>query len=83
MTVSTDAQEADGGPTKGSYIMDTRRGEVGEVMWCGSGNLWLRAPAGGREWSCPRAAARTVTAREQLAARTALANARSRGDVCR
>lgn len=83
MTVSTDAQDADGGTMKGSYVMDTRRGEVGEVVWCGGGNLRLRAPSGGREWSCPTPAARTVTAREQLAARTALANARSRGDVCR
>ncbi|WP_328538127.1 hypothetical protein [Streptomyces sp. NBC_00344] len=83
MTVSTDAQEADGGPMKGAYVMDTLRGEVGEVVGQSGHDLRLRLPAGGREWDCPADAVRKVTAREHLAARTALANARSRGDVCR
>lgn len=83
MTVSTDAQEAGGGPRKGAYVMDTRREEVGEVVRRSGGKLRLRLPAGGREWDCPADAVRTATAREQLVARTALANARSRGDVCR
>ncbi|MEV6795404.1 hypothetical protein AB0M87_26205 [Streptomyces sp. NPDC051320] len=83
MTVSTDAQEADGGPTKGAYVIDTRCGEIGEVVRRSDATLRLRPPAGGRGWDCPADAVRTATAREQLDARTALANARSRGDVCR
>ncbi|MET9530991.1 MULTISPECIES: hypothetical protein [unclassified Streptomyces] len=83
MTVSTDAQEADGGPVNGAYVMDTRRGQVGEVIGHDAGFVRLRPPAGGAEWECPDDALRAVTAREQLIARNALANARSRGDICR
>ncbi|WP_328328150.1 MULTISPECIES: hypothetical protein [unclassified Streptomyces] len=83
MTVSTEAQEADDGPVNGAYVMDTRHGQVGEVIGHGAGFVRLRPPAGGAEWECPEDALRAVTAREQLIARTALANARSRGDVCR
>ncbi|WP_169746126.1 hypothetical protein [Streptomyces violens] len=40
----------------------------------------LRPPGGGREWDCLPADTRAATPRERLAARTALANARSRGE---
>ncbi|WP_405779524.1 hypothetical protein [Streptomyces sp. NBC_00859] len=83
MTVSTDAQEADGGPANGSYVMDTRCGQVGEVIGHDGVFVRLRPPAGGPEWDSPVGVLRSVTAREQLVARNALANARSRGDVCR
>ncbi|MCX4550096.1 hypothetical protein OG204_16150 [Streptomyces sp. NBC_01387] len=83
MTVSTDAQEADGGPVHGSYVMDTRREKVGEVIGRDGAFVRLRPPAGGPEWICPAAFLRVTTAREQLVARNALANARSRGEVCR
>lgn len=54
MTVSTDAQEADGGPVNGAYVMDTRRGQVGEVIGHDAGFVRLRPPHGRRRVGVPR-----------------------------
>ncbi|WP_030610045.1 hypothetical protein [Streptomyces sclerotialus] len=67
-------------PAKGSYVVDTRFGRIGEVMGHEGPYVQLRPPGGGREWDCPPGDAREATPRERLAARTALANARSRGE---
>lgn len=54
MTVSTDAQEADDGPVNGAYVMDTRLGQVGEVIGYDAGFVRLRPPHGRRRMEVPR-----------------------------
>ncbi|TXS29645.1 hypothetical protein EAO71_13455 [Streptomyces sp. ms191] len=65
----------------GSYVVDIRTGKVGTVMGHEGPYLQLRPLGGGREWDCDPEGVRVATAAERLSAATALANARSRGEV--
>ncbi|WP_128380149.1 hypothetical protein [Streptomyces cavernae] len=68
-------------PAVGTYVVDTRNGEVGEVMGHEGPYVQLRPLGGGREWDCAPEAVRVATTIERLSAATAYANARSRGEV--
>ncbi|GAA0444760.1 hypothetical protein [Streptomyces olivaceiscleroticus] len=73
-------EEKGAAPPKGSFAVDTRTAEVGEVMDVIEGTVWLRPPRGGREWEVPCGAARPATAAEVLSAKVAQANSgRRRG----
>lgn len=65
-------------PSRGSFAVDTRTGEVGEVMDTIDGTVWLRPPRGGCEWEVPYASARPASAGEVLSAKVARANAARR-----
>jgi hypothetical protein len=76
--VSTGRREGLPSITVGSVARDLRDGRVGDVMDVHPGRIWLRPLGGGREWDARPDDVRPLTAREQLSARLAAANARSR-----
>lgn len=65
----------------GSMARDVRDGRVGDVMDVHPGRVWLRPLGGGREWDARPEEVQPLTPREQLSARLAAANARSRRDL--
>ncbi|MFJ9888100.1 hypothetical protein ACIQRW_19850 [Streptomyces sp. NPDC091287] len=69
-------------PAPGTLLADTSRGDrVGEFRGV-AGPYWaLRPVAGGREWEVEPRYVRPALLMEQLRARTARLNARSRGEV--
>ncbi|MFJ9622105.1 hypothetical protein [Streptomyces sp. NPDC101181] len=69
-------------PTPGTLLADTSRGDrVGEFRGV-AGPYWaLRPVGGGREWEVEPRYVRPALLLEQLRARTARLNARSRGEV--
>ncbi|GFN07021.1 hypothetical protein GCM10010298_25420 [Streptomyces microflavus] len=69
-------------PTVGALLVDTsRNNRVGEFRGV-AGLYWsLRAVGGGRKWEVEPRHVRPALPIEQLRARTARANARSRGEV--
>ncbi|MEU3205529.1 hypothetical protein ABZ702_16925 [Streptomyces cyaneofuscatus] len=69
-------------PTVGALLVDTSRSNrVGEFRGV-AGLYWsLRPIGGGREWEVDPRHVRPALPIEQLRARTARANARSRGEV--
>ncbi|MFI1932743.1 hypothetical protein [Streptomyces sp. NPDC020330] len=69
-------------PAPGTLLVDTSRGDrVGEFQSV-AGSYWsLRPVGGGREWEVEPCYVRTPALMEQLRARTARLNARSRGEV--
>ncbi|HEX5565622.1 MAG TPA: hypothetical protein VFY14_01550 [Streptomyces sp.] len=64
--------------TIGSVARDTRNDRVGDVMDVHHGRVYLRPLGGGREWEAPPHEVQPLTPREQLSARLAATNARSR-----
>ncbi|MGI5470144.1 hypothetical protein [Streptomyces sp. CA-132043] len=72
------AEEKGTVPVRGSFAVDARTGEVGEVMDVIEGTVWLRPPRGGCEWEVPGASARPATAGEVLSAKVAQANSGQR-----
>ncbi|HZG02172.1 MAG TPA: hypothetical protein VE546_01125 [Streptomyces sp.] len=74
-------REALPGITVGSVVRDLRDGRVGDVMDIHPGRVWLRPLGGGREWDAAPDEVQPLTPREQLSARLAAANARSRRDL--
>ncbi|WP_308342317.1 hypothetical protein [Streptomyces sp. MW-W600-10] len=69
-------------PARGTFLVDTSRGDrVGEFRGS-AGPYWsLRPIGGGTEWEAEPRSVRLALPIEQLRARTARANARSRGEV--
>ncbi|MFJ5045666.1 hypothetical protein [Streptomyces sp. NPDC088719] len=69
-------------PAPGTLLADTSRGDrVGEFRGV-AGPYWsLRPVGGGREWEVEPRYVRPALLMEQLRARTARLNARSRGEV--
>ncbi|MCI4044199.1 hypothetical protein [Streptomyces sp. TRM75563] len=69
-------------PSLGALLADTSRGDrVGEFQGV-AGPYWsLRPVGGGREWEVEPRYVRPALIMEQLRARTARLNARSRGEV--
>ncbi|WP_098008064.1 hypothetical protein [Streptomyces sp. sk226] len=69
-------------PARGVLLVDTSRGDrVGEFRGV-AGPYWsLRPVGGGREWEVEPRLVRPALLMEQLRARTARLNARSRGEV--
>ncbi|APS19421.1 hypothetical protein ABZ329_18660 [Streptomyces rubiginosohelvolus] len=69
-------------PDPGTLLADTSRGDrVGEFQGV-AGPYWsLRPVGGGREWEVEPRYVRPALLMEQLRARTARLNARSRGEV--
>ncbi|MFD8584948.1 hypothetical protein ACFV2A_18880 [Streptomyces californicus] len=69
-------------PARGVLLVDTSRGDrVGEFRGV-AGPYWsLRPVGGGREWEVEPRFVRPALLMEQLRARTARLNARSRGEV--
>ncbi|MFH8794689.1 hypothetical protein [Streptomyces sp. NPDC017941] len=68
-------------PPRGTLLLDVSRDLIGEFRgeWCG---VWsLRPMAGGREWTVAPEDVRPATPAQQLRARAARANARSRGEL--
>ncbi len=68
-------------PPRGSYVLDTTSGRVGQVMGHDGGYVRLRPIGCGREWDCVPETVRPATQAERLHAATSHANARSRGEV--
>ncbi|NBE51364.1 hypothetical protein [Streptomyces boluensis] len=68
-------------PAVGALLLDTRRDQLGEFRgeWCGRWSL--RPLRGGTEWEVDPVDAQLATPEQRLRAETALANARSRGEV--
>ncbi|MFC5721407.1 hypothetical protein ACFP1Z_14640 [Streptomyces gamaensis] len=64
-------------PEPGTFVMDTRTGNVGQVMGHQGPYLQLRPPAGGREWDAEPDAVRPVTDAERLSAQVRAVNHRS------
>lgn len=80
--VCPNAQQPPEPPAPGTLMVDTGRGDrVGE--FCGvAGPCWsLRPVGGGAEWEAEPHRVRPALLMEQLRARTARLNARSRGEV--
>ncbi|MEE1942690.1 hypothetical protein V1L54_25335 [Streptomyces sp. TRM 70361] len=73
-----DAEEEPPGVAVGSAVRDLRDGRVGDVLDVGPGLVRLRPLSGGREWEAAPDEVRPLSPREQLSARLAAANARSR-----
>ncbi|WP_411577003.1 hypothetical protein [Streptomyces sp. SCSIO ZS0520] len=72
-------QNPPGLPALGALLVDAR-GRIGEFRgeWCG---LWsLRPIGGGIEWTVEPTQVQRATRGQELRARTAYANARSRGE---
>ncbi len=68
-------------PERGTLMVDTRRGEVGEFRGI-AGPYWaLRPVCGGIEWDADPAHVRPAAPMERLHAQVARANARSRGEI--
>ncbi|MBT2385677.1 hypothetical protein J7E86_19290 [Streptomyces sp. ISL-11] len=65
-------------PAVGTFVLDTRRDKVGEVMGHDGPYLQLRPPAGGREWDAEPGSVRPATQAELLSARVQAANRVSR-----
>ncbi|MEU3131728.1 hypothetical protein ABZ691_02765 [Streptomyces sp. NPDC006854] len=79
---STNTERPPGAPAPGTLLADTSRGDrVGEFQGV-AGPYWsLRPVGGGREWEVEPHYVRPALLMEQLRARTARLNARSRGEV--
>jgi hypothetical protein len=69
-------------PGKGAFVVDLRRGRLGQVMGHEGPSLQLRPPRGGVEWdACPEDT-RPATDTERLTAKVQAANAESKvGEV--
>ncbi len=65
-------------PARGTFVMDERSSRPGEVMDVVSGRVYLRPPGGGTEWSALPIHLRPMDPHEDLSARVAIENARSR-----
>lgn len=68
-------------PQVRDLVHDTSRDKVGEFRgeWCGQ--RYLRPVTGSREWTAaPEAAVQPASPEQRLQAKTARANARSRGE---
>ncbi|MET8656496.1 hypothetical protein ACJBCE_21100 [Streptomyces sp. NBUL23] len=80
--VCPNAQEPPDPPPLGTLMVDTARGDrVGEFRGL-AGPYWsLRPVGGGAEWEAEPRRVRPALLIEQLRARTARLNARSRGEV--
>ncbi|MFE7772764.1 hypothetical protein ACFU5O_02460 [Streptomyces sp. NPDC057445] len=68
-------------PAVGSYVIDTRNGQMGQVMGHEGPYVQLRPIGGGREWDCDPEVLRIATPAERLSAAMSHVNARSRGEV--
>ncbi|MFK0188047.1 hypothetical protein ACIQV1_27990 [Streptomyces rubiginosohelvolus] len=79
---SANTERPPGVPAPGTLLADTSRGDrVGEFQGV-AGPYWsLRPVGGGREWEVEPRYVRPALLMEQLRARTARLNARSRGEV--
>ncbi|MEI5036131.1 hypothetical protein RB201_36240 [Streptomyces sp. S1A(2023)] len=80
--VCPNAQQPPDPPAPGTLVVDTARGDrVGEFLGV-AGPYWsLRPVGGGVEWEAEPHRVRPALLIEQLRARTARLNARSRGEV--
>ncbi|RLU83986.1 hypothetical protein CTZ27_27865 [Streptomyces griseocarneus] len=65
-------------PPLRAYVIDTRTGQVGQVVSSEGTLVRLRARASGPTWDCPADALQTTTLRAYLRARISDANARRR-----
>ncbi|MFI1223212.1 MULTISPECIES: hypothetical protein [unclassified Streptomyces] len=69
-------------PALGTFLVDTSRGDRVGAFRGVAGPYWsLRPIGGGTEWEAEPRSVRLALPIEQLRARTARANARSRGEV--
>lgn len=76
---SSDGSSADRRlPAVGPWIVDTRTDHVAIVAGVPLGRLYLRRPGGGVEWEAMPVQVRPATEHEQLSAKVAEANLRSR-----
>ncbi|MFF4156210.1 hypothetical protein [Streptomyces sp. NPDC001678] len=62
----------------GTFVYDTHRDRVGQVMGHEGPRLQLRPPAGGCEWEAEPTAVRPPTDNERLSAKLAVVNSRGR-----
>lgn len=53
-------------PKVGTLVLDKKRGQVGMVMDCLAGRVFLRAPSGGREWEAAPADVQPAGPAEEL-----------------
>ncbi|CAL9557434.1 hypothetical protein ACLIYM_28240 [Streptomyces fenghuangensis] len=60
-----------------TYLVDTTRDRIGELMGRSGGRYFLRPPGGGREWECLPENTRLPTPEEQLSAGVRAANRHS------
>lgn len=67
-------------PRVGEPARDVRTDRIGVVMAVDGGRTYLRPLGGGREWEASAADIRSITPHEELSARLAVANARSRSE---
>jgi hypothetical protein len=65
-------------PRVGAWVLDTRTDRVGLVVDVLHGRVYLRKAGGGTEWEAMPVHLRPATAREELSARVAEINSRSR-----
>ncbi|MFC5720017.1 hypothetical protein ACFP1Z_07525 [Streptomyces gamaensis] len=63
---------------RGTLVLDSQTGKVGEVMDHQGPRLQLRPPGGGREWEADPGAVRPLTDAEQLSIKVSVANSRAR-----
>lgn len=68
-------------PQVGDLVWDSGANKLGELMARTCDTVWLRPVRGGQEWTARAKHVRPATAAEQLSARVAEANARSRGTL--
>ncbi|MBT2385345.1 hypothetical protein [Streptomyces sp. ISL-11] len=65
-------------PAPGTFVLDERTGQVGEVMAHDGPHLQLRPPSGGREWDVQPGTARPATPAELLSAKVRAVNGAGR-----
>ncbi|MCC3769429.1 hypothetical protein K6I34_001610 [Streptomyces sp. UNOC14_S4] len=63
-------------PPCGAYVIDTRTGQVGQVVGSEGTMARLRARTSGPTWDCPAEALQPTTLRDYLRARVSDVNAR-------
>jgi hypothetical protein len=68
-------------PEVGSLVRDVKLDKLGRVMERTQSLVWLRGPAGGREWTATFDDIRPAGVADELSAKVATANARSAGRI--
>ncbi|PHQ47918.1 hypothetical protein BLA24_30940 [Streptomyces cinnamoneus] len=78
MTAPDEPQATERTTDVGALVVDARRDRVGEVVGSAGGRLLLRSPSDGQEWEAFPCDVRPATVSDELRAKVADINHRSR-----
>ncbi len=74
----TPRRQPQAAPATGTFVVDTARDRLGQVVGREGLHLRLRPPAGGREWEAEPVGVRIATDSERLSAKVKAANSQGR-----